>query len=372
MKRLIVILVAILLLAAVAVGAGNEAYRDSRNVAYGNPLGADITLDSTSAIYYGGTATDTTWKIVRDGTKLSFLRCENTAIATVNTTPTAGGSGYTVNDVLTISEGSGGTVTATTVAGGAVTVISLTTAGYGYTTGAGKATTGGTGTGCTIEILTVESVYVEKGFFDTASFSVTDIITVTGNNAAVKVVDDSGNFGIIKAGNSQLTIAADPDSAVASTDIVFDMDGAEVARFQQGGEFQSLDGIIAKKGFAAQLWDVAGGNFETAVVNTEYYSPNQQGGIYGTIYRQYFNTSLPSYLTSGNNVSALIDYAIQFLSEGTNIRGVAHGNTSATDTSDKRCSIWLTGATGSNNLQIDKESTGDDYEPVRGWVDYTK
>ncbi len=67
--------------------------------------------------------------------------------------------------------------------------------------------------------------------------NVADIITVTGPNACIKLVDDSGNFGIVKVGNSQLTIAADPDNAVSSTDLVFDMDGSEVARFLQGGNF---------------------------------------------------------------------------------------------------------------------------------------
>ena len=74
------------------------------------------------------------------------------AIGTVAATPTAGGTGYAVADVLTIAGGTGGTVTVTSVSGGVVTGLSLTTSGYGYTTGTGKATTGGTGTGCTVNI----------------------------------------------------------------------------------------------------------------------------------------------------------------------------------------------------------------------------
>jgi hypothetical protein len=74
-------------------------------------------------------------------------------ISTVASAPTAGGTGYTLNDVLTISTGgTGGTVTATGVSAGIVTAVTLTTAGTGYTTGTGKATTGGTGTGCTVNI----------------------------------------------------------------------------------------------------------------------------------------------------------------------------------------------------------------------------
>ena len=64
-----------------------------------------------------------------------------------------------------------------------------------------------------------------------------DILHVTKNNACIRLEDDSGNYGRVKVGNSQLTIQADPDNVVASTDIVFDMDGSEVARFLQGGNF---------------------------------------------------------------------------------------------------------------------------------------
>jgi len=78
------------------------------------------------------------------------------AILTVELVPTAGGSGYTLNDVLTVVQtgASGGTVTASAVADGVVTEITLTTGGTGYIADSGLATTGGTGTGCTIEIAT--------------------------------------------------------------------------------------------------------------------------------------------------------------------------------------------------------------------------
>jgi len=69
---------------------------------------------------------------------------------------------------------------------------------------------------------------------------------------------------------------------------------------------------------------VLGQNFVIgAVANTEYLSPEQHGGIYGTVYRQYFNATLPSSLTSGNTVSMIIDYSLRYV-EGAN-RGVARG-----------------------------------------------
>jgi hypothetical protein len=77
-------------------------------------------------------------------------------VSVLNGTPTAGGSGYTASDVLTITTGgSGATLTVDTVDGsGAVTAVTLVTGGLNYTSGAGKVTTGGTGAGCTVNITT--------------------------------------------------------------------------------------------------------------------------------------------------------------------------------------------------------------------------
>lgn len=83
------------------------------------------------------------------------------------------------------------------------------------------------------------------------------IASIVGNNASLKLEDNSGNYAIIKAGNSQLTFEADPDNAVPSTDIVFKMDGAEVGRFQQGGNFLITE-IRARDGAGLGLFDDAG------------------------------------------------------------------------------------------------------------------
>jgi len=89
-----------------------------------------------------------------------------TGITAVASAPTAAGTGYTVGDLLTVS--TGGTLGRVYVeqvsAAGAVLAVSLYTCGSTYTTGAGKATTGGTGTGCTINISTVGTI----GIFTTA------------------------------------------------------------------------------------------------------------------------------------------------------------------------------------------------------------
>ena len=80
-------------------------------------------------------------------------------VQAVAAAPTAGGTNYTIGDVLTCSVGgTGAQVRVTSIApGGVVTGIELVHTGTatGFTVGTGRATTGGTGTGCTIEITTV-------------------------------------------------------------------------------------------------------------------------------------------------------------------------------------------------------------------------
>lgn len=69
-----------------------------------------------------------------------------------------GGTGYTVNDVLTLVQtgGSGATITVLTVSAGVIATFSITTAGTGYAVANGLAVTGGTGTGATFNVTTVD------------------------------------------------------------------------------------------------------------------------------------------------------------------------------------------------------------------------
>lgn len=71
---------------------------------------------------------------------------------------TAGGTGYTVGNQLTVTGGggTGGIVVVSALgASNAVTAVTMLRPGSGYTAGTGRATTGGSGTGCTINILSV-------------------------------------------------------------------------------------------------------------------------------------------------------------------------------------------------------------------------
>ena len=80
-------------------------------------------------------------------------------ITAINPIPTAGGTLYSIGDILTCAVGGGGAqVIVTSIApGGIVTDLQLLNSGTvtGYTVGTGKAVTGGTGTLCTIEVTAV-------------------------------------------------------------------------------------------------------------------------------------------------------------------------------------------------------------------------
>ena len=75
------------------------------------------------------------------------------AVGAINHAPTAGGTGYSAGNILTISTGGANAqVKVETVSAGVVTAISLYACGTGYATGAGQITTGGSGSGCTVNV----------------------------------------------------------------------------------------------------------------------------------------------------------------------------------------------------------------------------
>jgi hypothetical protein len=78
-------------------------------------------------------------------------------IETLTATPTAAGTGYEVNDILTLTEGVGGQAKVTAIGAlGAVSTVSLLAHGTGYTAGTGKATGGGHGASCTLAISAIK------------------------------------------------------------------------------------------------------------------------------------------------------------------------------------------------------------------------
>jgi hypothetical protein len=81
-----------------------------------------------------------------------------TSILSVSSIPTVAGTGYRIGDVLTVTQATLGRVFVETIGPlGEVLTLSLYSCGSSgtYTAGTAKTTTGGSGTGCTINILTV-------------------------------------------------------------------------------------------------------------------------------------------------------------------------------------------------------------------------
>lgn len=91
------------------------------------------------------------WGVATGGTTGTLIDAP-TGLGTVGVA--VGGTGYSVNDILTLATGTGGTVKVTAVTSGVVTAISILSQGTGYTAGTTYATTANpaVGTGCTIYV----------------------------------------------------------------------------------------------------------------------------------------------------------------------------------------------------------------------------
>ncbi len=108
-----------------------------------------------------------------------FTRNTNT-ITGINTTPVAKGTNYVVGDILTLATGVGGKVIVEAIsAGGLVETVSLLSPGSSGYSVATFATSGGTGSGCTIS---VTSVGVSARVVTTANhfYKIGDTVTLSG------------------------------------------------------------------------------------------------------------------------------------------------------------------------------------------------
>lgn len=157
--------------------AGDATYCAWKTIAGGalaarTASGDTVRIGKTSVPVSIGTATWTknSKTVTLDAAQTANIyMCETTAftgktgmITVLNATPTAGGSGYAVNDTFNITTGgTGATGKVTTVAGTVVTGVQLTSGGSGYTTGAGKATvhtSGGGNDALTVNITTIGTI----------------------------------------------------------------------------------------------------------------------------------------------------------------------------------------------------------------------
>lgn len=149
-------------------------------------------------------------------------------VTAIDSTPTAPGTGYLIGDILTCSVGGTGAkviVTATTTSG-AVSSLELVCSGTatGFTAGTGKTTSGGTGSGCTINITSVGiTCYVTTA---TAHwFRTGDSVTVFGCTASsynstftILGVDSTTSFSIAVSGVSASMVASNSQSTTLIVD----------------------------------------------------------------------------------------------------------------------------------------------------------
>jgi len=144
-------------------------------------------------------------------------------ITEINPTPTAGGSNYVVGDILTINVGgaNGKVMVESISAGGVVTSISLVRAGATYTTGAGKSTSGGSGTLCTVEIVSTGTVcYVITNI--NHNFKIGASVILSGDDlyagtVTITGVDSLTGFDFVTAAAGNMT-AANTNSATLIVD----------------------------------------------------------------------------------------------------------------------------------------------------------
>lgn len=210
--------------------AGNDGRMQYRYVdSTGAVTWRDLLTGLTTVDYNFATFWDTTENLRRmlfvNGTSNIFNW--NGALGTVSSTdnatghvtsvasaPTAGGSGYGLEDILTIaSGGTGATIQVTGTSGTTITSVVLLSTGSGYSTGTGKTTTGGGGTGATIDITGVANGQIILA--GTESTVVAGFDPPSGN-----IVINGTTYSYTNVfGNSFLGISPDP-SAIATGSII--------------------------------------------------------------------------------------------------------------------------------------------------------
>lgn len=160
-----------------------------------------VTTASAGAWQYGRVTDYTTGTVTVAGITLDSGINTGGGITQINPTPTAGGTGYTVGDILTVTTGgSNGKVVVTRVASGVVTKLAISQPGKSYTTGTGKATSGGTGSGCTVNIVEVMGVQLTGEYLVETSRYATG-----GDNLVSLRMLGNQTGGVVVQANSDLT-----------------------------------------------------------------------------------------------------------------------------------------------------------------------
>ena len=154
-----------------------------------------VLYDFSASIYANGLRQEAHNVGFISGTKTIVHRTGT--VKTVNMTGAAAGTGYQVNDVLTLTGGTtDATITVATIGGsGEVLTITLTTKGYDHSTGI-VATSGGTGANCTINIAALE-IAMSHPY---SKLAIGDKVTVSGS------VNNNATFTVASTGDVSFTV----------------------------------------------------------------------------------------------------------------------------------------------------------------------
>ena len=230
-----------------------------------------------------------------------------------------GGSGYVVNDVLTIASGNNDcTLTVTSVSSGKVTGLSITTAGSGYSEGGGLSITGGTGTGCKVTIARIEddsqtlsqSIAISSGNIYQVSWSVknrtTGWVKVTIGGYTSTYFNTSSSFVFTASNTNALTFVATKNFNGSIDDVsVKQITPATVtqsllnASGSIGVELRSGGNILNNTAIGvSSLYSNTTGSYNTAIGVNSFYS-NTTGNFNTAIgYDSLYSNSTGSYNTA--------------------------------------------------------------------------
>ena len=267
----------------------------------------------------GGAGSVTTAVGLFAGTAVISNRPGNNGLLTLGVT--AGGTGYVVGNVLSVTGGTGGTVTVLTVSSGAVTSVGLLTPGTGYTAGAGKTTAPvtGTGSGFTLNLIATSAtqygsmVGLQAQAYSSAGTAATPAIV--GPLVGIQVLDSSLGSGPSANLGTQVGILVQPQTTGTVINI-----GLEVLGFT--GAATSNTQILLQKITAA------GGGVNNIALD-----------IVSPVSAALINVGLRITAPSG----AVTNRAVQFVTDTTTAsNGILFG--SGLDTAGKQANLYRSGA----------------------------
>lgn len=173
------------------------------------------------------------------------------------------------------------------------------------------------------------------------------------------------NIGVYAADQSINTLSEKTTVTVDDKIVLIDSQNAnETTQVSLGDVYKTME---------TQLRRSSDGSYVTTAVSTEYYSPDQHGGIYGTVYRKYY-----SFGSTGDNGTITVSMGITptaILNIGGYARNadsgydisIPSGKPDSSSSARTDMSVYVTGST----FTIDFDQYGN-CSSGKFWIDYTR